>query len=267
MVAYTYGMAKDIQSVGSTVQANIPTVAGQNYLTTSYSDNDIRHRISGYASYRFEYGDKIGGSTTISLGMVSTSGSKISYTYPTSGGGNDLNGDGQNNDLLYVPNQASDLLFAPIAASSSFAGATPAEQQAAFDAYIEGNDYLKTRRGEYAERNGGYFPWLTRFDLTVVQEFSVKVGAKEKRNTIQLRADILNVGNLINDKWGVSYQATTTAPLSVASINAQGQPVYRLATQTQSDGTTTLLKDSFIKSATIDNVWQMQLGIRYIFGN
>jgi hypothetical protein len=158
-------------------------------------------------------------------------------------------------------------LFAPIAASSSFAGATPAEQQAAFDAYIEGNDYLKTRRGEYAERNGGYFPWLTRFDLTVVQEFSVKVGAKEKRNTIQLRADILNVGNLINDKWGVSYQATTTAPLSVASINAQGQPVYRLATQTQSDGTTTLLKDSFIKSATIDNVWQMQLGIRYIFGN
>jgi hypothetical protein len=103
--------------------------------------------------------------------------------------------------------------------------------------------------------------------LTVVQEFSVKVGAKEKRNTIQLRADILNVGNLINDKWGVSYQATTTAPLSVASINAQGQPVYRLATQTQSDGTTTLLKDSFIKSATIDNVWQMQLGIRYIFGN
>jgi hypothetical protein len=267
MVAYTYGMAKDIQSVGSTVQANIPTVAGQNYLTTSYSDNDIRHRISGYASYRFEYGNKIGGSTTISLGMVSTSGSKISYTYPTSGGGNDLNGDGQNNDLLYVPNQASDLLFAPIAASSSFAGATPAEQQAAFDAYIEGNDYLKTRRGEYAERNGGYFPWLTRFDLTVVQEFSVKVGAKEKRNTIQLRADILNVGNLINDKWGVSYQATTTAPLSVASINAQGQPVYRLATQTQSDGTTTLLKDSFIKSATIDNVWQMQLGIRYIFGN
>lgn len=267
MVAYTYGMAKDIQSVGSTVQANIPTVAGQNYLGTSYADNDIRHRISGYASYRFEYGNKIGGSTTISLGMVSTSGSKISYTYPTSGGANDLNGDGQNNDLLYVPNRASDLLFAPIASSSTFAGATAEEQQAAFDAYIEGNDYLKTRRGQYAERNGGYFPWLTRFDLTVVQEFTVKVGAKEKRNTIQLRADILNVGNLINDKWGVSYQATTTAPLSIASINAQGQPVYRLATQTQSDGSVTLLKDSFIKSATIDNVWQMQLGIRYIFGN
>jgi hypothetical protein len=267
MVAYTYGMAKDIQSVGSTVQANIPTVAGQNYLTTSYADNDLRHRISGYASYRLEYGNKIGGSTTISLGMVSTSGSKISYTYPTSGGGNDLNGDGQNNDLLYVPNQASELLFAPIAASSSFAGASPADQQAAFDAYIEGNDYLKTRRGEYAERNGGYFPWLTRFDLTIVQEFSVKIGTKEKRNTIQLRADILNVGNLINDKWGVSYQATTTSPLTVASINAQGQPLYRLATQTQSDGTTTLLKDSFIKGATIDNVWQMQVGVRYIFGN
>jgi hypothetical protein len=266
MVAYTYGMAKDIQSVGSTVQANIPTVAGQNYLGISYSDNDIRHRISSYASYRFEYGNKIGGSTTISLGMVSSSGAKISYTLPSSSA-NDLNGDGQSNDLLYIPNSASELLFAPINASSTFEGADQQKQREAFDAFIEGNDYLKTRRGQYAERNGGYFPWLTRFDLTVIQEFTVKVGAKEKKNTIQLRADILNVGNLLNDKWGVSYQATTTNPLSLASINAEGQPVYRLATQTLSDGKTALVKDSFIKSATIDNVWQMQLGIRYIFGN
>jgi hypothetical protein len=262
MLAYTYGMARDLASVGSTVQGNIPTVAGQNYLVNAFSDNDLRHRVVGYATYRFNYGGDFGGSTAFTLGLVSSSGSKLSYTY-----GNDLNGDGQINDLIYIPKSASELAFAPLTVGSGASAVvySPEQQQAAFDAYISGNPYLNSRRGGYAERNGAAFPWLTRVDFTAIQEFYLKVGQKGKRNTLQFRVDILNAGNLLNNKWGVGWQTTTTNPLTVASVSAAGVPTYRLATQVLPDRSTVLLRDSYVKSINLDNVWQAQIGLRYIF--
>jgi hypothetical protein len=195
------------------------------------------------------------------LGGVANSGGKVSYTYAS-----DLNGDGQFNDAIYIPNTAAEMTFTTLTVGSGATAKTftAAEQQAAFDSWIDGNPYLKERRGNYAERNGAYFPWLTRFDLSVVQEFYVKVGPNNKKNTIQLRADILNFGNMISNKYGVGNQSTSTQPLSVASISAAGVPTYRFGTQVI-DGQTVLLKDSFVKSINVDNVWQAQIGLRYIF--
>ncbi len=261
-VAYTYGSAMDIQSVGSTVQANMPTSDGQNYLSLAFADNDLRHRLVGYVNYRFEYGNKIGGSTNISLGIVSNSGYKLSYTY-----GSDLNGDGQLNDNIFVPNKATDLVFADITKKvdgTDVVVFTGAEQQAAYDIYIDNNSYLKERRGQYAERNGAAYPWLNRLNLSVIQEVFVKTGKKDMKNRIQFRIDILNFGNMLNNAWGVGSVSTTTSPLTVAGIDTEGVPSYRLRTQVI-DGQTVLLKDSFTKSITIDNVWQAQFGIRYIF--
>jgi hypothetical protein len=270
-VSYTYGQARDIAFVGSTVQANIPTVAGQNYLGLSFSDNDLRHRIVGLLNYKLNYGGRIGGSTTFTLGLVAASGPKVSYTF-----NQDVNGDGQTtNDLIFVPNKASDLTFLPLVVGTgpSSVTYTPAQQQAAFDAYIDGNDYLKTRRGQFAERNGGFFPWLIRADFTAIQEFYIRVGDKGKKNTIQLRADILNVGNLLNDSWGVgntmtaSTNSSTSNPLS-AVTNANGTLSYRLATQQVTEGNvsrTVLLRDSFLPNVSLGAVWQAQFGVRYIF--
>lgn len=264
MVAYTYGQARDLAFVGSTVQANVPTTVGQNYLNTSYADNDLRHRINGYVNYRLNYGGKFGGSTAFTLGGTYASGSKISYTY-----NQDINFDGQTqNDLMFVPRSASDLTFSPLTVGTGAAAVTysPEQQQAAFDSYINGNEYLSTRRGQYAERNGGAYPWLARFDFTAIQEFYVAVGQKGKRNTIQFRVDILNVGNLLNNKWGVGNLQTTFNPL-VATVNTTtGVPSYRLATQNVG-GQNVLLRDSFVKSASLNagDVYQAQIGLRYIF--
>ncbi len=261
MLGYTYGVARDMQSVGSTVQANMPTIFGQNYLTASFADNDLRHRVVGYLNYTLNYGGQFGGSTTFTLGMVHNSGVKLSYIY-----GNDLNGDGQINDLLYIPNRADELTFLPLTVGTGANARTftPQEQQAAFDAFINNSEYLSGRRGQYVERNGAEFPWLSRFDFTIIQEFFAKFKPDGKKHKFQLRADILNIGNLLNNANGVSRVSTTTQPVTIAGTDAQGRPSYRLATQVV-DGQTVLLRDAFRPSINIDNAWQMQIGLRYIF--
>jgi hypothetical protein len=260
MIGYTNAKSTDLQSVGSTVQANAPTVGGQNFLTPSFTDNDLRHRFVGYVNYRINYGGKFGGSTEITLGATSASGSKLSYIY-----GNDLNGDGQINDLIYVPNNTTELTFTTLTAGGKTF--TPEQQQVALDALISGDEYLNSRRGTYAQRNGGFFPWLTRVDLSAVQE--VYVNVKGKLNRIQFRADILNFGNMLNNAWGVGYSTTsgsfgTASPLTVASVSATGVPTYRMATRVV-DGTTQLLDKTFVKTISVGNAWQAQLGLRYFF--
>jgi hypothetical protein len=267
MVAYTYGLARDVQSVGSTVQANMPTVYGQNYLVQAYADNDLRHRVIGYMNFRIPSGDENrGGMSMITVGINAQSGNKYSYVYS-----NDLNGDGQTNDLIYVPKSAAEMTFLPLTVGSKTF--TPAEQQAAYDAYIDANPYLKTRRGQYAERNGGFSPWQTRIDVTFVREFYIR--AFRQKHTFQLRADILNFMNLLSPKWGVGWTAPGAnfiliSPISVAN-GGNNAPAYRLATQVV-NGQTVLIQDSFLKStgagnlssSTTSNVWTMQIGLRYI---
>jgi hypothetical protein len=48
------------------------------------------------------------------------------------------------NDLLFIPNNGSDIRFSAITGTTPF---TEAQQQAAFEAYIKQDPYLSTRRG------------------------------------------------------------------------------------------------------------------------
>jgi len=259
VLAYTYAKATDLSSVASTVNASTPSIYGVNFLRQGFSDNDLRHRIMGYVNYRFNYGKKTGGATTLSLGMVSASGFKLSYTYSS-----DVNGDGQFNDLIYIPKKDETIVFQDFTIGTT--PYTAATQLLAFNAFIDRHPYLKTRRGQYAERNGAAVPWLTRLDFAVEQDFFVSAGKQGKKNTVRFRADFMNFGNLIKNNWGVSRISTTPQPLNYRGRTATGEPIYRLATQV-ADGNTILLRDAFVNSKTLNDVFQVQLGVRYIFNN
>jgi hypothetical protein len=260
-VAYTKSNAKDFMSAGSIASGSwqsVRSVNGNNNPLLSNSDFLVPDRAVGLLGYRIEYGKKgYGAATSVTLGYVGQRSG--GFTYIVAG---DLNGDRvNNNELIFVPNKGSDIKFAPLTVGTRVY--TEAEQQAAFDAYISQDDYLSTRRGQYAERNSSFLPWLHRFDLSVTQDFFVNV--KGQRNTIQLRFDILNFGNMVNDKWGVSQRATNPTILTYNSV-VNNEPVYRLATQKFADGTTGLLRDTYSRNSSVFDVWTAQFGIRYIFG-
>lgn len=259
MIAYTYSQAKDLMSAGSIASGSwtsARSIRGNNNLDLAYADNDIPHRIAGLIGYRFNYGKDFFGSTGISLGYVGDKSGRISFA-----AAGDLNQDGvQNNDLIYVPNDASELVFQQFTANNvTF---TVADQVAAFNAYIDQDEYLSTRRGMYAERNGRVFPWLHRMDLSVTQDFGLVI--RGKRHAIQFRADILNVGNMLNDEWGVGNTLVTDRPLTFRTINSNGVPEYRFATQVI-DEKTVMLRNTTIPSTSPGNVWTAQFGLRYTF--
>ena len=81
---------------------------------------------------------------------------------------------------------------------------TAAEQAAAWDAYIAQDSYLSKHRGEYAERGGAFLPMVVQLDFSLAQDLFTDIGGR--RNALQLRADFLNFGNLLNSDWGVGQR-------------------------------------------------------------
>ena len=260
-VAYTTAKAEDFMDAGSIASGSwqgARSVGGNNDLGLSLSSNLVRNRIVGLLGYRLDYGSKRGGATTFTLGYVGQQGNPFSYTVA-----GDLNGDRvSNNELVFVPEKGSDIKFSSLTVNG--VTYTPEQQQAAYDAFISQDPYLSTRRGQYAERNALDLPYLHRFDLSIAQDVFVKIGGK--RNAFQIRADILNFGNMLNNEWGVSQRAGAPQLLNFVSRDANNVPTYRLATQRDAGGNTYLAKDTYMYNSSVFDVWTAQLGIRYTFG-
>jgi hypothetical protein len=260
-IAWTTANSKDYMSAGSIASGSWQSalsVNGNNDLGLSLADGFVKNRFVGLLGYRIEYGKGLGGATTITLGYVGQQSNPFSYI-----AAGDLNGDRvNNNDLIFVPLKGSDIRFSTLTTGGRTY--TEAEQQEAFDKFIDQDEYLSTRRGQYAERNGGLLPYLHRFDLSVAQDVVIKIGGK--KNSFQIRADILNFGNMVDNTFGVSQRATAPQLLNFVSRDANHVPTYRFATQKLTDGSTVLARDTHQYNSSVFDVWSAQLGVRYTFG-
>ncbi len=266
-LAYSYGESKDLNSGTSSVAYSNwrfnNNVYGLNNLEETRSNYSPGSRIVGLVSYRKEY---LGGimATQVSLFYNGQSGQPISYRY-----NGDLNYDGTANDLIYVPNSQSEinLVSYTVGTGADQITVTPDEQWASLNSYIEGDDYLKERRGQYAERNGSRMPFQHQFDFRILQEFAVKAG--KSTNKIQLSFDIINVGNLINKDWGkqytllnqefafINYLGLTDADPS-GGVNFSSNTPRFTYNPALTNGDPWAAHDLFAR-------WRAQFGIRYIF--
>lgn len=258
MVAYTHSMAKNLVDGAGDQAASAwngnANVNGANNAELSYASYIVPDRVIGSGSYRIEEKKM---AWVISLFYEGGSSGRFSYVYST----NILRDGAGSNNLIYVPKDPTEITFV----NQTVNGVvwTAQQQSDAFFAYINQDKYLKTRKGEYAERNGALYPWVNKFDLKLEQDFFVYV--KGKRNTLQVTLDILNVGNLINHTWGNvwSYNQNNILVLTNPNTVVAGgavTPTFRLNPYNNA-----MISQTFNKALNYTSTYSMQLGFRYIF--
>ncbi|MCL2511199.1 MAG: TonB-dependent receptor [Bacteroidales bacterium] len=255
--AYTFGHAKDLSanagsSLNSTWNTNV-AVNSLNAPALSYSAYSVPHRLMGAVTWRIESGNNLG--FTVSLLYQGAAQGRYSYTY-----NGDMNGDGNNADLMYIPRNINDIQFVdkPTMAAK--------EQAQTFWDYLEQDTYLSAHKGSFAERNAVVGPWLNRFDMKLIQDIFSNFGT-ERRYTLQLSLDVLNIGNLLNPKWGC-YQIhglennRNIRPLTFEGLTDDGRATYSL----NASGIESFNENArFVKDVATRSTWGAQMGLRFIF--
>jgi hypothetical protein len=206
-VAYNHNDAADVNSgANSTALSNweFVQVAGDpNNPPLATSNYALTHRFTGTLSFDIRYTEFM----RTSIGIFYSGNSGQRFTYLVNG---DLNSDGRfGNDLLYVPANPGEITFVDFLNADGSVRFTAAEQSDAFENYVNGNKYLRNRRGQYTERNGSSTPWEHVIDMRIAQDFYIV--RNDNRHTLQVTFDLFNLTNLINRDWGRQFTVTNQA--------------------------------------------------------
>jgi outer membrane receptor for ferrienterochelin and colicin len=257
-LGYTWGMAKDINSGNSTTASSgwrfNPTQGDPNNPVLTYSQWDRRHRLLAAVSYRQDWGSGF----ITDLGIFYNGQSGRPFSYMVSG---DVNGDGRtDNDLFYIPRDASDIILTNSAGTADLPKTDIAYAQLA--SFINGDTYLNANKGKISDRSGPREPWAHSIDMRLMQEIPI-VG----EHHLEITVDILNVLNLLNSDWGWIKNTGVNQTVTVVSFKGlektlgpdYGKPRYALTLPGSNVNPTPYLPDNILSR------WQMQLGARYTF--
>lgn len=261
MVAYTYGMSKDIANgIRNSMESNwqLNPALNPNNPGLAYSNFDIRHRIIANLTYDLNWHRNWTSHFSLFLNMQS--GSPFTYGFINY----TIQKSPQQISLAYIPTRDQAVnFFADIKDANGNMVESAAAQAQAFNTYIDGNKYLSSRRGQFTERNAGRTPWNNDLDFHFSHDFGIVVNkSHQTKNTITLSWDIINLTNLLDRKWGLVY----FSPNTYNSMSSVGLVPYIPARTAGGYPIFTFVNPG--RPYSIDYAssrWQMQLGLRYSF--
>ncbi|MCD8245436.1 MAG: TonB-dependent receptor [Parabacteroides sp.] len=249
MLAYTHTESKEISGLPgsdpvSTWQGML-TIDGPNFATVQRSRYVVPDKVIAAVNYNLPFRHKgLLRKTSLNLFYSGYSASGYSFAYT-----NDMNGDGINNDMMYIPKDDSEIKFKNEA------------DRTAFWNFVDQDSYLKNHKGEYAEAYAARAPWVHRFALRITEDFSFKAGKTEHH--FQLSLDFMNIGNMINSKWGVMKNASSSNGCRILKYEGMDDNKTPIFSMYKINGEYPTETYSYNRIYT--ECWKMQVGIRYIF--
>lgn len=249
MVSYTHTANTEVSGMpGSdpvSTWQGLQTIDGPNFAFCQNSQYVVPNKLISSINWTIPFAHNgLKRNTNISLFYSGYSYNGYSYVYT-----NDMNGDGINNDLMYIPANDNEIKF------------KTEDDRKAFWAYVDQDSYLKNHLGQYAEAYSARAPWTHRFDLRLMEEFQFHVG--NAKHSIQLSFDFMNIGNLFNSKWGV--QRTNANSYAKGLLKYEGVDANNVPTYSMAKVNGEYVNKSYDYYRVDTQCWQFQIGIKYLF--
>ena len=255
MAAYTHTVSKELTGMPGSDASSAFT-----YIPCSQGPNFVGLHNSQYVTP-----DRIVASATIH----DRCGNHYSLIYETWRGGfntsylvsNDMNGDGYQYDVVYVPTDQE-------VANREFRFVSDDDRDRFMD-FVHGDSYLSSRQGEFTEAYSVYSPWVHRIDIGYKHDFKLEIG--KTKHTLQLSFDMKNVLNFFDSSWGVAKIANldySSAPsssvqysriLKYEGVDADGYATF--STPKTIDGNT----QKWTPYHSLGQCWYASIGVKYFF--
>ncbi|MCO7190514.1 MULTISPECIES: TonB-dependent receptor [unclassified Pseudoalteromonas] len=233
-MSYAYTVSKDVHPMTSSVafsNYHFFATANPEAPNLSTSNYEVPHRATLSLSYKHEFID--GYETKFNLFGQASVTNPYSYTFDNTGmfGFADTE-----RDLLYVPNIEDNA----VQYGADF-------DKAAFDAWVEREGLA---RGQVLDRNSQDGEWWVTFDLKVEQEFAGFADGHKGSAFFTIK----NLGNLLNDDWGVMETGSAMQNAVTARITEAGR--YEFVKFNDPSGTDFEVRPS---------LWEIRVGVKYDF--
>ena len=248
-VAYTHTESKEISGMpgsdAKSAYSGLYSIDGPSFVTLQRSQYVIPDKVTASVGYMFP---SLFDGDGVRVSLFYTGFSAGAYSYIYSG---DMNGDGMATDLMYIPNNVDELLWASD------------EDKAAFKTFMDNDPYLSTHKGQYAEAYAGRSPWAHYLDARIAKTFKKTIG--KTTHNFEISANFDNVLNMINSSWGLyKYScygnANTVAPLKVERFE-DNQPVFSMV-KVKGEYPTETYTETYINT---NQCWSLMLGLKYSF--